>query len=688
MPRKMLTVAVSVLSLLSSRAVPAHEWGPEEHEWGSEETVALSDVGQGSLLAATAKPGRYAIVPLQRTDVRISVRGMVVEAHVEQLFTNPGDEWLEAVYVFPLPQGAAVHDMRLVVGERVIVGQIRERGEARRVYERAKAAGSKASLTEQERPNIFTTSVANIGPGESVTVTIAYQEVLEYDSGRFELRFPMVVGPRYTPGVPLPTAPSGTGWAFDSDQVPDASRVTPFVRHPARGPVNPVRLAVTLDAGLPLERLASPSHPVEISAQESGVRNIVLEGSFADRDFVLEWFPARGSEPTAAVFSEELNGEFYVLAMILPPADEFTESVRLPRETVFVIDTSGSMGGASIDQARRALLLALERLQPEDFFNIIEFDSSFARLFPASKPAMPAAVAEAASWVQDLQADGGTEMMAPLMAALDDPAELTPLRQIIFITDGCVGNERALFAAVDRELGRSRLFTVGIGSAPNSHFMERAAAFGRGSFTHIGTAAEVAARMDELFAKIENPVLADIELVWPDPDAESWPERCPDLYDGEPVVVTARLGTIHGDLAASGVRAHQSWQTRLPLRVRSDLNGIHRLWARRKIASLMDQHTRGVSEDEVRDQVVEVALDHHLVSRYTSLVAVDVTPTRPDGEQLQTGGVETNLPAGWHYDKVFGALPQGATAARLRLLTAILALLCALALRARQGCAA
>ena len=245
---------------------------------------------------------------------------------------------------------------------------------------------------------------------------------------------------------------------------------------------------------------------------------------------------------------------------------------------------------------------------------------------------------------------------------------------MVFITDGCVGNEDALFAAINSDLGRSRLFTIGIGSAPNSHFMERAAMFGRGSFTHIGTPCVVSLRMGELFAKLENPVLADIELVWPDSSAETWPERVPDLYAGEPVVVTARLGSVHGDLGASGVRANEGWQVSVPLKIGKDSSGIHRLWARRKIASLMDEKARGISEESVRERVLDVALAHHLVSKYTSLVAVDVTPTRPADETLKKGAVPTNLPAGWKFEKVFGTLPKGATAGEIRLILGLLAM--------------
>jgi Ca-activated chloride channel family protein len=654
-------------------AAPAVLFAQERPE--PEPTIGLGDVGQGSLLFATDTPGRYVPAPVQSTEVEIAVRGLVLEARARQSFHNPGDEWLEGVYVFPLPQNAAVHAMRLEIGERIIEGRIEEREAARKIYQQARKDGRKASLVEQERPNIFTTSVANIGPGEKVAVSISYQQILDYDSGRFELRFPMVVGPRYIPGSAIATrSTTGTGWAFDTDQVEDASRVSPPVLHPDQGTVNRIRLEVLLDVGMPLERLNCPSHAAQIERTAAGIHRIFLDNVPADRDFVLEWTPARGSEPRAAIFTEELEGSYYVLAMLMPPDDSFTESVRLPREVIFIVDTSGSMGGTSIIQARDALILALEQLAPEDYFNIIEFNSSFTRLHHRSVPAMPAAIDEAKRWVAGLNADGGTEMMQPLLAALEDVEEHTPLRQVIFITDGCVGNEDALFQAIRRELGRSRLFTIGIGSAPNSHFMEQAASVGRGDFTHMGTPSEVALRMGEFFAKLENPVLADIELQWPDPDAEFWPEPIPDLYAGRPVVVTARLGTVHGELVASGIRASESWEARTALSVGAARAGVNRLWARRKIASIMDQRGRGVSEDVVRPQVVEIALAHHLVSRYTSLVAVDVTPTRPIDEKLSTGAVPTNLPAGWKHEKVFGALPKGGTASRLYLLTALLAI--------------
>jgi len=674
MGRRIVGIGITVVFLAAPAVVLGQARGDPA------ETIGLAEVGQGSLLFRTDHPGRFVPAPLQSTEVEITVRGFIAEAEVRQRFLNPTDGWLEGVYVFPLPTKAAVHGMRLVVGETIIVGEVRERRVAKKIYQKAKKEGRKASLVEQERPNIFTTSVANIGPGEEVVVELQYQQTLAYDQGGYQLCFPMVVSPRYTPGA-------ATAWTglLDSDQLPDASRISPPVLHPTEGKVNPVQLLVWLDAGLPLARLASPSHVVNIAKAADGTRRVTLDEVPADRDFVLEWAPARGREPRAAVFTEEVDGEIYAVAMVLPPDDAEVEAVRLPRETILVIDTSGSMGGASIDQARDALLFALDQLQPVDFFNIIEFNSSHSALFPSSRPAMPAALDEAREWVGRLDANGGTEMMGALDAALKDTIDQTPLRQVVFITDGCVGNEDALFAAIHEDLGRSRLFTVGIGSAPNSHFMERAASFGRGTYTHIGTPTEVTVRMQELFARIESPVLADVELRWPDPAAETWPQRVPDLYAGEPVVVAARLAVAVGDLVVSGLRADTPWEAEVPLEIGKVRAGVNRLWARRKIADLMDMRVRGIPESEVRSQVVEVALTHHLVSKYTSLVAVDVTPTRPEWASLRTGAVPTNLPVGWQYSKVIGSLPQGGTAGRMHLLIALLVLAAGMLLRRVKG---
>jgi len=433
------------------------------------------------------------------------------------------------------------------------------------------------------------------------------------------------------------------------------------------GPVtNPLSLRVELDAGFPLARLESPSYPVVTRSLGGHVTEVWLDDVPADRDFVLRWAPERGQEPRAAIFSEAYGGEHYALLMLLPP-DEESVPPPLPREAIFVIDTSGSMGGSSIGQAREALHLALDRLGPDDTFDVIAFDDAPRALFPDPVPADLANLDEAHRFVQGLEASGGTEMLPALELALRDSGDADGrLRQVVFVTDGSIANEQELFAAIQRDLGATRLFMVGIGSAPNAYLLDRAADFGRGTVTLIGTQAEVRDGMAALFRKIERPVLTDLELLWND-EVEMWPSRVPDLYAGEPVMVVARLDRFVGEVRLRGRRGGAPLDLRLPLTPGKSESGVHKLWARRKIAHWMGQAASGVDAETIRERVTAVAIRHELVSKFTSLVAVDVTPTRPSGAAGAGTNVPNHGPAGFDPNLVPGVLPQGATPAALLL---------------------
>lgn len=640
------------------------------------------EVQQGTLLLKSE--GATLAVPAVATEAEIRVSGIVARAVVKQTYRNPFDSWFEGVYVFPLPENAAVDHLRMKVGDRIVEGDIKERQAARARYEQAKSSGQRAALVEQERPNIFTTSVANIPPRGEIVVEIEYQQTLKYEvtqlSGSYSLRFPMVVGPRYIPGAPAEGQGTGTGWAKNTDQVPDAARITPPVLDPAKhAPSNPVRLKVVLDAGVPLARVDSPYHAI-VQRDADGGRIVELaEGSVpANKDFELKWTPAAGHAPQAAMFTEKRGDKHYALLMVMPPAKEGA-AARLPREVVFVIDTSGSMSGSSIAQARDALELAIARLSEQDSFNVVEFNSYAKALYTDARPASAANRESAIRWVRKLQAQGGTEMALALNLALNGRENPGRVRQVIFLTDGAVGNEDNLFKLIKDKLGDSRLFTVGIGSAPNSHFMGKAAQTGRGTFTYIGKIEEVKEKMGQLFAKLESPVLKGIDIAWPC-SVEAWPKRVPDLYLGEPIVVSALLDKADGEIRLSGLRGDAPWSATLPLATAREGRGMGVLWAREKIASHIDSLREGAKEEEVRDAVVEIALAHHLVSKYTSLVAVDKTPVRPKEDELQSGAIPTNLPEGWEYGKVFGELPQGATDSLWNLLAGFLTLLLAIGL--------
>ena len=615
--------------------------------------MKAQDAEAGTLLVRTSDHGQLRPMPTLATDVNINVTGMIARSTVTQHFGNPTDQWLEGIYVFPLSESAAVDTLLMKIGERVIIGEIEERVKAKKIYEEAKKAGKKASLLEQERPNIFTTSVANIGPGEVVSITIEYQEDLRYSQGEFSLRFPMVVGPRYIPGTQTITGFSGTGWSENTDQASDASRITPPVADPSKGPINPVSIRVHIDAGFPIH-VNSPSHDIQVTQDSSGTLIALEEQTVpADSDFVLEWRPRVGDAPNAALFSDVFQGDTYALLMLMPPSDPDATVERLPRETIFVIDTSGSMDGTSIRQAKEALRLALRRLAPEDSFNLIQFNSTASRLHGSSQPATQKNIDRAVRYVNNLDAGGGTEMMDALRFALRQTAEINKVRQVIFITDGEVGNESALFSYIKNNLGRSRLFTVGIGSAPNSHFMTKAAEYGSGSFTYIGSTTEVQRKMGELFSKLESPVLSQIVIDWKGQKAEHWPKYIPDLYLGEPVVIAAKLPKLGADVGIHGWRGGKPWAVDFKLEGGSTHAGIDRLFARRKIDSLNSRLLDGANADAVRAEIVAIGLNHHLVTKHTSLVAVEQVVSRPQDQSLKSSALPTNLPKGWVMEDIW-----------------------------------
>jgi Ca-activated chloride channel family protein len=648
--------------------------------------MALKDVTQGSLLFRTNQAGRYIPAPLLKTDVQIAVSGIIARTTLKQEFLNPSrekDNWAEGIYVFPLPETAAVDHLRMKVGERTIVGEIKERAEAKKVYKQAKLEGKRASLVEQERPNMFTTSVANIAPGDKITVEIEYQETVRHDHGTFSLRFPMVVGPRYIPGTPvvMEDQPPGRGWSQDTDRVTDASRITPPVQHPYQGTINPVSLTIDLAAGFPLGKVESPYHEILTIADSDGRQHISLRQDYipANRDFQLTWKSASGQAPTATVYREQQGDSDYVFLMVTPPASD-QPVTNVPRETIFVIDTSGSMAGTSIEQAKAALLLALNHLTAQDRFNVIQFNSVTHVLFSQPQSVKTDTLRKAIQYVEQLHANGGTEIFPALKMALKESPPSTHLRQVIFLTDGQVGNEDELFDVIRSQLGTSRLFTIGIGSAPNSHFMRKAAEFGRGTFTHIGSTSEVKAQMDAIFRKLERPVLTDLQVEGLDGATEMFPARIPDLYDGEPVGVGLKIPTIPTEVIIKGSFGSAPWRTAVALKDSPLRDGLSVYWARLKIASLTDQPRYAQDESLTRQAVLDVALAHHLVSKYTSLVAVDIEPIRPTDRSLVSHAMKTNLPEGQDYQAIFG-LPKTATSWQLQILLGLSALTAAGLLR-------
>ncbi|WP_267358124.1 MULTISPECIES: marine proteobacterial sortase target protein [unclassified Methylobacterium] len=595
------------------------------------------------------------------TDISVDVSGPTARATVTQAFRNVTADWVEGTYVYPLPEDAAVDGMKLVVGARVIVADIRERAAAKRAYEAAKAAGQSAALTAQERPNIFTNAVANIGPGETVLVQITYQQTIPVSGETRMLRLPLVVAPRYNPALSAVDAVSLDGVAEAArDPVPDRARISPPVLDPALSqPTNPVAVTVRLQAGFAVGAVLSATHAIRVTETGPEARTITLADGVvpADRDLELTWTPVPNRVPDLGLFRETVAGRTYLLAAVNPPAIETDPGARPARDVTFVIDNSGSMSGASMRQAKAGLLAGLGRLTAQDRFNVIRFDDTWDALHPEPVPATPAALAEAERFVAALEARGGTEMLAPLKAALADPhPEDGRVRQVVFLTDGAVGDEERIFAAIHANLGRTRLFMVGIGSAPNGHLMRHAAEIGRGSFTEIRDLAQVGDRTRALYEKLESPAVTDLTATFSVPGVAVTPGALPDLYRGEPLVFAALLPVAsEGTVTVSGRVGGRTWTRTLPLAEAGAGAGISKVWARSRIGETETARITGsLGADAADATILALALEHGLTTRLTSLVAIDATPRRAPGTPLVAADLPLNLPAGWDFAKVFG----------------------------------
>ena len=622
-------------------------------------------VCEGELLYRSPVSGAYETVPLVHTDAAFDVRGLVAAATVTQQYANDTSAAIEAVYVFPLPHDAAVYDMEIRVGNRVIRSKIKEREEAKKVYEAAKSAGKRAALVEEERPNIFTASVANIMPGDHIDVRLRYVEPLRWEEGKMRLEFPMVVGPRYIPGTQA-VGHAGTGWAKDTDAVPDASRITPIVRNPENRPGHDISVTVDLDPGFDAASVTSVSHAINVSRLADGRQHVELAGgaTIPNKDFILEVRQGESPMPKAALFlsPEKESGEANFLLAAFPPTVQKTE--RMPVEMLYMIDVSGSMAGTSIEQARGALLQALDRLRPVDRFGILAFSSNYQEFSPEVLQATPDNVAAARRYVRHLEAGGGTEMLPALLHLMTKPQDPEHLRSIILLTDGDLGNEEAIFAALRQNLGNARLYTVGIGSEPNIFLASKMAQFGRGTFTHIADISEIQEQMARLFASIESPVLTDVKLTYEGVEvADVYPAHVPDLFMGQPLliygrIIKGRVGKVHLTARAG----NEPFETTIALNTGKATfhPGITTLWARQRVEDLMD-HWRESDENnraEIRTSVIAHAIQYKLVTRFTSLVAVEEVVVNPGG-QMNTAPVPTELPAGMQMDKVFGAPATG-----------------------------
>jgi len=630
------------------------------------EPIAMDAVGCGELLWRHAD----GLVPLPAvsTDVVIEVNGPLITGTVSQRFVNPTDEVIEAVYVFPLPENAAVHAMEIIVGERRIVSIVQEKQEARRTYETAKADGRRVALVEQERPNLFTTAVANICPGDEIVVELGYLDRVDYANGAFTLAFPLTFTPRYIP----PTMRRSEAGARAAAGVTSRWVADGDTRYPA------ATLRVNLNPGVEIEGIDSASHELRIdedAGRWSMTPSVVTVP--ADRDFLLSWRPVASVEPLSALFVEDREDGRYALLMIVPVVDErVSRRPIVPTETLFLVDVSGSMQGASIIQARTALTRALNRLTPQDRFNIMSF-SNDSRLYRRHfSDGDPSAVADARAWVNRLEADGGTEMYPALLRALsyflgDDESTAGFSKRIILITDAAIGNESQLLREATADLGPVRLHVVGIGGAPNRYLVRRLAEYGGGLNAFVATNDGVENGIDRFLERVARPQIAHPRLDWEGVvEPEAYPARLPELYAGELLLWSGRFpidADVRGEFSAE---IAGRTLTRVLTSPTANASGVAVRWAREKVASLMADDHRGADQNIIRNRIIQTGLDFGLVTRYTSRVAVE------EAVSADAPPVTCRLPNGLPHGTEFAStLPNCGTSRPLLRMIGLMALL-------------
>ncbi len=652
MTKKMRLIGVG--TILLAVAFISHAWSEDIAE------VTPTDepqVTQGTLRAVNEDGEVILEFPLKHTSVYAQISGFLAQVEVKQHFHNPHNEKIEAVYVFPLPENSAVNEMIMVVGKRNIYGEIHKRKVARQIYEQARAVGKRTALLEQERPNIFTQSVANIQPGEEIVITIRYVQALKYDRGVYRYVFPMVVGPRFIPGSP--TGKKGTGWAPDTNTVPDASRITPPVIKPGRRSGHDISLTVSLNAGLSIEDLNSKSHDIELTDEGIGraTVSIMTQDTIPNKDFILEYCVAEEKARGAYLTHYSQQGG-YLLLMIQPSIESVTQNIE-PKEIFFVVDCSGSMSGYPIQKVKEAMYYCIQGISPDDTFQIIRFSSNASAFSPKPVPATRLHKEEALDYIQALYGSGGTMMIEGIKACLDYPRAPERKRIVFFMTDGFIGNDSQILAAIKEKVGTTRLFSFGVGSSPNRSLLERMAQLGHGTAQYIRQDQDAQPVITAMLSRISKPYLTDVEIDWGGlAVSDVYPSPIPDLYSAQPLILFARYDTAgEGGVTLRGRINGQPYEEQIWITLpdwNPDNGSLASVWAREKIKYLMLEQLGGRMRS-IEEEVTNLALEYNLMSQYTSFVAVDeVVPEGSDTTLPRTIAIPVPMPEGVSFTGVFG----------------------------------
>ncbi|TWX57728.1 marine proteobacterial sortase target protein [Colwellia hornerae] len=595
------------------------------------------------LLFDHPNPARQANFPID-IQTNVEINGLIAYVEIKQTFVNPHAIALEGTYQFPLPEDAAIKRLMIKVGDNEIVGEIMAKSTAKVLYQQAKSQGKKASLLVQQQPNLFINKIANIPPQASVIVTLTFMMPVSFSQGKFDLRLPLAMTKRYQAKLsqPLSENPQVAKTAELTEQrtAYSANKLRAQLHTSTiQAPSHLTSIAnsqssinITLNSGIAITAISSASHKIVMRAlnADQNAYFITLNQSevVTNKSFVLSWQLLASEQAKISSFTEQVSDEYYTLLTFFPPKTDLAQVIA--RDIIFIIDTSGSMQGSAMEQAKASLLLAILQLNDKDSFNIIAFNDTTELLFAGTKVAASHNIKKAQQFINHLTADGGTEMYRPLSNALmmkKSAAQIAQaIRQIVFITDGAVANEFELMQLLENARGDFRLYTVGIGAAPNGYFMKKAAQFGRGRYVFIQSQNDVQQKMSDFMTKISQPAITNIDLIIDSQvhqHLEVYPKSIPDLYFDEPLQIAIKSQFPITSLQLTGNTVTAPWYQELIIDSEQSSTGISSLWARRKIESLLDSLVSGADQAKVKFQVMTTSLKHQIISPYTSFIALE-----------------------------------------------------------------
>jgi TonB-linked SusC/RagA family outer membrane protein len=573
-------------------------------------------------------------MPLKSTSASVSISGVIADVNVKQVYVNTGKNALEAVYIFPGSTRAAVYGMTMTIGSRKLLAKIKEKQQARQQYEVAKSQGKTATLLEQTRPNVFQMNVANILPGDTIAVELSYTELLVPENGTYEFVYPTVVGPRYSE-IPDTGENAGEKWVE-----------TPYHRE-GEAPSYTFHLNTILNTGIPVQRIACPSHKVDIRYENPNRAVINLndeESQGGSRDYILR-YRLRGGNVESGLLLHPGNDENFFLLMVEPPEAPKPDQIP-PREYIFVVDVSGSMQGFPIQVSKKLLSDLISSLRPTDVFNVMLFESSNEMLHRRSVPATSENIREALQVLQRQRGTGGTRLYPALQEALSFPKEEGFSRTFLVVTDGYVTVEKEAFKLISTNLGEANLFAFGIGSSVNRYLIEGLAHAGMGE-PFIVTGENEAEAVSKRFKRyVESPVLTSINIRYSKFDVHSAePSTIPDVFAERPILVYGKYnGAPEGSVTISGFSGNKPWQKKIDLStaVKENNEALRYLWARNRIkylddyAQFYEQDSHGynhnTASDDHQDEVTALGLKYNLLTQYTSFIAVDSLIRNPSAK--------------------------------------------------------